>query len=509
MAGIVSTALALGAPDLGVRRDSQSAELVGEPGADGKTPFVLGSSPRAPTPGSRPRPRPDMGRVSTLLDAGLRFFIFNALMSAYVAIPPKLAGATLASGEQNIWYTGTHFAVLLCVVAFCAWNPGRILSVAARTPLLNLFVVFAALSVAWSMAPMVSSRRVVTLATAVAYAYYIVATGRVGEAIRTIAVTTVIAGIVSAALALAWPKIGQMSADDFWSPELVGAWSGVFTHKNELGINMLVGAQACAWIALTDPKRRWLGLLGALICAAVIFQSRSRTAEIGVLSLPLLLASLRLLRLPGLALLWAVFAVAVLGVIGAAASYADFGALMGAIGKDASMTGRLPLWSEVLNAVRERPLQGYGYMAFFVDGNSRMVAIQRSIGWPAPDVHQGYLDLLLQLGVPGFWLGVAVFGSATIRSLVAVRAGGPAWASFAAVNLITCLWTNTAESGLWYASSIYAVLLPLAYAGLRVERAAQPGPAPCTAGPFVEGPKETASDFSMLTDPPAIGDLAR
>lgn len=453
-----------------------------------------------------------MARISALLERSVHFFIINAVMSAYLVLPLKLSGTNLVAmpmEDQLAYplYSATRALVLALTLVFCAWSPGRVLAAAARAPLMNLFLLFAVLSIGWSTAPMVSLRRVIMLASTVAYAYYLVGTGRIQSTVRTIGIAAAMAGIASAIVALGAPDLGVMS--DSESPELIGAWCGVFVHKNVLGMNMLVGAQACTWMALMEPKRRWPAVLGALICAAVTFGSRSRTAEIGlVASLPLF-AALRLLRLPGLALLWTGLAISMLLALGALAIYIDAPAIMGAVGKDASMTGRLPLWSELVDAVIERPLHGYGYMGFFVEGNARMEAIQRATGWIAPEAHQGYLDIILQLGVPGLLLAVSVLVSATIRTLVAVRVGLPAWASFAVVSLIICFWTSTAESVLWGPFNVYSVLLPLAYAGVRMERAAQPLPAPSSAAFPTGRAGQAASDTPLLTNSRASADVAR
>jgi exopolysaccharide production protein ExoQ len=65
-----------------------------------------------------------------------------------------------------------------------------------------------------------------------------------------------------------------------------------------------------------------------------------------------------------------------------------------------SLSSRIPLWQELLGTyVPQRPLQGYGYGAFWTP--ARITAIERTQGWNAPYAHCTYIDLLLSIGIVG------------------------------------------------------------------------------------------------------------
>ncbi len=412
-----------------------------------------------------------MLRLTRLVEQTFCFFAINVFLTAYFALPLKLEGASLGAGDQNVYYTTAQAVVLFGTITLCSLNLRSVLTVAAASTLMNCFILWAAFSVAWSVAPFVSMRRVVTLAAASGFAYYLVATKPMASIIGTIAMACVIAAIASAVTVLIMPEIGLMGRNEVESPDLVGAWNGVFTHKNQLGVNMVLGAQSCAWIAMTQPKRRWLASAGGLICVAIAFQARSATAEIGVLAIPVLVLGLRALRLPGLLFLWAGFAVMAFCLLVTGVAYLFFSDLTQMIGKDASLTGRLPLWSELIPLAGSRIVQGYGYMAFFVAGNPDMDMVQRAIGWDAPEAHQAYLDLALELGAPGVVLAVALLARTIWLALAALRAGTPSWASLAAVVSLTLAATSMVESVLLRAGNIYVMLLALFYAALRAPAA--------------------------------------
>ena len=418
------------------------------------------------------------------------FFAINALMSAYVALPLKFGGETLSSGEQNLYYTVAQAVVLLGVAGLCLLNPGPVLAVASRAGAMNAFILLAICSAAWSVDPIISLRRAVTITVAASFAYYLLATRPMDAILRSIALSCVIAAVASAVIAVAFPQAGIMAGDPVLSPELIGAWSGVFTHKNELGVTMMLGTQCCAWLALNQQSRRLPCFAGALLCFAVVLQTRSATAEIGSIAVPFIFAGLRVMRLPGLTLLWAAFGIVAACLLAALLGAVFLDDITGAIGKDASLTGRIPLWSALISLADGRFLQGYGYMAFFTPENPEVELVHRAIGWDAPEAHQGYLDIYLQLGLPGLALAIVLVVRTVALALAAVRAGGPAWGSLAVVVMLTLAVTSTVETVLLRAGNIYSLMVPLFYAGLQASQAPaaiaatrRPGAATAAAGP--------------------------
>jgi O-antigen ligase len=79
----------------------------------------------------------------------------------------------------------------------------------------------------------------------------------------------------------------------------------------------------------------------------------------------------------------------------------DISTLFNLLDRDPSLTGRTELWDYVGDAIRERPVFGWGYMAFWTPDSRNATYIQNQIGWPAPNAHDGYLELTLSLGLVG------------------------------------------------------------------------------------------------------------
>jgi exopolysaccharide production protein ExoQ len=105
--------------------------------------------------------------------------------------------------------------------------------------------------------------------------------------------------------------------------------------------------------------------------------------------------------------------------------------LLEGLGKDATLTGRVPLWALVDERIGERILFGYGYQAFWTPGNLDVWAIWGQIGWEAPHAHNGYRENLLGLGLVGTVMLVLVVVPTIYRgAILQFRAPNDGWLWF-------------------------------------------------------------------------------
>ncbi len=137
----------------------------------------------------------------------------------------------------------------------------------------------------------------------------------------------------------------------------------------------------------------------------------------------------------------------------------SLGPLLEALGKDATLTGRVPLWAEVDRAIAAHPVIGYGYQAFWTDGNGLAWNIRDTIAWSAPHAHNGYREMMLGLGVVGFVLCSIV----VVRALVATtrhhcRAPTAGWLWMSPL-LSAALVINLSESNLMIQNDLMTIVL--------------------------------------------------
>jgi exopolysaccharide production protein ExoQ len=109
------------------------------------------------------------------------------------------------------------------------------------------------------------------------------------------------------------------------------------------------------------------------------------------------------------------------------------------LGRDETLTGRTEVWAEVIPARDRQPLLGYGFGSFWTDARRERYDI--------PTAHNGYLDILLELGEVGLVFYTAWLLSCA-RQLHRAIVLDYEWASFGICLLLLSLIYNVTESAL-------------------------------------------------------------
>ena len=188
-------------------------------------------------------------------------------------------------------------------------------------------------------------------------------------------------------------------------------------HPNTQGANAAVFCIASLCLSRSATRQKaWLWTLFA-VGLALLLLTKSRTACAG---LAIGLAALWMLGVTGrmqiLAILGVVFVVCAM-VLMSTLFDVDAGddiaeaAMLGRQTDVGTLTGRIPIWTELLRYLAARPLQGYGYGAFWTD--QHIEAISTEMQWPLREAHCAYVDAPLSVGL----IGAAVFLAAVLLSL--------------------------------------------------------------------------------------------
>ncbi len=142
-----------------------------------------------------------------------------------------------------------------------------------------------------------------------------------------------------------------------------------------------------------------------------------------------------------------------------------------AMGKDPTLTGRTVLWIEVIHSIQERQWLGYGYSAFWLGRSSESDRIWNSIHWEAPHSHNGYLDLILELGLIGFGLYIILFLSVMKRSLHQFRNNYFSAYIWPILYLTFIFIYNLVESNILKSNNLFWVLfVAVAFSLLKIKK---------------------------------------
>lgn len=359
----------------------------------------------------------------------------------------------LLPGSEVVWqgFILTVFAVTSLMLVY-NWRSVRLLVGSTWPMLLPLFL--AACSVLWSVDPALSLYRVVALTGTTAFGVFLAIRFSLKEQIRFLALVLGIVACASIVVALLLPEYGVMA-----DPHR-GAWSGIFYHKNPFGRIMALATLVFALLTLGSRELRLVTLLGMVLSMALVLASQSRAslivagaclAAVGVLSAIQCLPRHRWLGLLLIMILIAAF-VAVWAI------QHEEGVLT-LLSRDPTFTGRTELWTVLLEKARVRPWLGYGYGAFWRGATGVSGEVQRALdGWYPIHAHNGFLDLVLELGITGlfiFLLPLGVYGYRTCVWGMAQRSPLSLWPL---MYLLFFVLSNLAESALVRQNNIYWVL---------------------------------------------------
>ena len=372
-------------------------------------------------------------------------------------------------GETEVLSTITQLFLLVTLVCILAARWRKMLALAKHLAPMFAVTAITVLSVAWSHAPLVSLRRGTSYMTCVMFGMYLCSTFGLERTIGLIRRSAVVLGILSILVYLALPSIGRETALGYEN-----AMRGVFSQKNPMTECMLLGLTCVAYGVVTTRRLTW-GAAGSLALMLLCILLGRSASSLGVAVLMLFAAGLMFLRpypvLRGGLLLfagWIVLAIVSVLVIAPEA-------LLGAMGRDATLTGRIPLWGMVITEIAHQPLLGHGYAGFWIEDSRDVQYIWKSIGWAAPDAHSGYLDVALQLGLLGVCAYVWLWSCLLRRTRAALRLGVPA-ARWVVLFALTVLLIDLDEGPLPLPDE-FTMMMPIALAAMSVavrRRAAPP-----------------------------------
>jgi O-antigen ligase len=344
-------------------------------------------------------------------------------------------------------------------------------AVASRHPLTLALVLLAVLSTAWSVDPATTLRRSFALFGTTLFGLYLAARYDVRGLLELLATALGIAALLSVVFAIALPAYGLDTG--VYSSN----WRGVYAQKNNLGEIMVVGTIAFLLVWRTAERRRWVALGGAGLCTALVLLSGSKTA-LGVLFLLLALAGLfRALRWSYTVAIPVLIGIIFLAGAGALWFLANAEGILTSLGKDATLTGRTPMWAAIVDMIARKPWLGYGYSAFWGGADSAAAPVFRVIGWVTPHAHNGYLDILLQLGVLGLLVFLAGLAVASYHAVKELRATPTADGLWAPLFLTFMILYNITETTLLQQNNIYWALYSATVFSWLVSRRREASPA--------------------------------
>ena len=261
---------------------------------------------------------------------------------------------------------------------------------------LGMLVAWCGLSMVWSQQPDVSLKRLI--------AYTLAMTGALGMVLAWTHTAVLRFIALSAAAQLTIGILAEM-AFGFFTPWHADYRFAGTLHWNEQGFCCLVLVISALAASDADPRRRTLFRLLMLYGFVFLLLTKSRSSLLGVVVGLLLYVFITRPLYTRITLLLVTSTTALLVYMSGLWDTAL--TLLSRNGEGAeSLTGRIPLWQEILTYVHQRPWTGYGYEDFWTPANVDYFSSE--FHWSISAAHNGYLEALLTIGGVGLALQIAV-----------------------------------------------------------------------------------------------------
>jgi exopolysaccharide production protein ExoQ len=304
-----------------------------------------------------------------------------------------------------------RLALVICsfiIIALIATHARQVWKTLFQSRLLLILPVIACLSAAWSQNPAHTLVSSCSLTLTTLFAIYLYARYPKDTLLVFLTGGAAIGLLLSLLAVILLPSVGI----DAYQQD---AWRGLFSQRNYCAIVCTLFFVLAVHMKPASISQRMLRALVVVLAILFIVMSGSRTGWVlSLLAFVLTCISQIVGRMPGMdrsAMKAGLFGVTVLvGVL----LYLNFSGVLAVLGKDPTMSQRTVIWASVVPSVLKHPFLGCGFGAFWSGLNGESMQTILVTGWMEGQAQNGYLDVLLQLGVLGLCPLVWLF----IRSLV-------------------------------------------------------------------------------------------
>jgi O-antigen ligase len=289
------------------------------------------------------------------------------------------------------------------------WRATRRGGILAGGTLALALAAFLLLSSLWSIDPQTTIRR------GVLYVFFVI--GVIGvagnldgdEFMDLLGVTCLLVVAASIVLLVVSPSSAAMPRSN--------EFRGIFTHKNVLGPVMAVGALASLHRIRIGGGRRLPNIFTLIVFTVVAFAAKSGTSLLIIFafcSADRVVALFRRARILGMFSIIFLVPTAVIVAL-------KPDSVLDMIGKDPTLTGRTDLWAYLIPYISERPVLGWGLLAFWSPVNPVANGISSLLGWSVTEAHNGLLEMLLEVGIVGTMLLVFLWARNVVLALRCLR----------------------------------------------------------------------------------------
>ena len=331
-----------------------------------------------------------------LLERAYVVFVISLSAAAFLSIFVNVNTPNLTSPVTTITWLLVYITTMLRIME----NKHRIPEVLRESRPLLALIALCCISFFWSVDARSTGRTDISLVLTTFIALDLKLRYSLEEIIKIFAYTLIALCVLGVPFDL---FIHIIPSNDFDPSN----WHGLFSTKNDLGRVIVL---TVALFLCLPVKSKLLKFL--VICAAyaLLYEVHSTGAIVNCTIVLAMTAACIPLRWGAKA---RTLTLIILPILAASAAYfaaQNFAQVTTSVGKDPSLTGRTVLWRLAYRSILQRPILGYGYMAFWSKVHPLAWRIREAANWPtAPHSHNGYIEMFLGLGLLGFLTLLATY----------------------------------------------------------------------------------------------------
>lgn len=359
-----------------------------------------------------------------LLEKGFVIFALLVLSGGIDLLNEQFGFVGASASQGSPISRGMEACIHLGVIFFSIVYRRKLFLTPTRGKFLGILFLIILVSATWSDIPDLTLRRSISLLWTACFGFYFGKRFTLNEQLHLLAWMCGIAVVLSFLTAALLPQYGVMGRGISITAETIahsGSWRGIYIHKNVLGRVMVLSSMVFFLLAQGNQKYRWVAWTGFILSFGLIVLCTSKTSIVILFTLMILVNLYKSLRLNYTLLI--PFSISIVSLAGVTATIILGIAeeVLGAMGKDMTLTGRTELWTLVIEKIGERPWGGYGFNAFWLGVGSPSEIIWRELNWEVPHSHNGFLDLCLDIGLIGLLVFILAFSLVYLRGIAWVR----------------------------------------------------------------------------------------
>ena len=335
-----------------------------------------------------------------------------------------------------------QWAMYFTIIALGCLRWKQFFRALTRRKCIWMVVILAFISISWSIVPDATFRRSLMLLMTTIVGMYIAFRFTVREQLYIVACALGLLGIMNLLFTLAFPayalEVGFHQGD----------WRGLLPQKNQLGRLMVLSSIAFyILVSFGQKKHRGWAIAGLVLSVALVLLSDSKTALSVMIMLFVLIPLYRVFRLKYTQALPLAIGLLILIILLTFVGVNYWNAILAALGREPNLTGRTALWQALLGRIAERIWFGYGYQSFWAFRQVESLDVDYMAG-ALPHAHNGYLEMLLDMGLAGFVPFALSLFRGFARSIMWLRLNPSAEGVWPIAYLTYLLFYNVTETSL-------------------------------------------------------------